>query len=181
MKKILFYLYFFLNMILIVNAQLDSLYEIIADHIETDNGFYETLQHLLENPININFANKEDLEFLPFLSVKQIDSLLVNKPFKKRSEIRKILGHRTYRLFQHFFILRYEKVSTAINCTHRVKYPVEKNKGIKDRIYIGSPVEYYNKIKIAKGNNLSAALLSQKDIGEKIFSRSYYRVYSMGG
>jgi hypothetical protein len=167
MKYILFFLCIFFQPIILVHAQLDSLYEVFADHMEEDRGLYEILEQLLEKPVNINTADQEDLEIFPFLSTNQIDSILINRPFKKKSEIRKILGYKTYQLFRYFFSLKEEKPSVDVHISHRLKYPIEKSIGIKKKIYTGSPIENYNRIQIQKGNNLSAGILCQKDIGEE--------------
>jgi hypothetical protein len=170
LKPILFLFYLFFQLICLVQAQLDSLSEIFTDQLTDDRGLSEILEQLMESPLAINSASREELESLPFLSSNQIDSILIKRPFRAKSEIRNILGQKTFQLFKHFFTLEDKKASLNVHVIHRLKFQLEKNIGIKNKIYTGSPLENYNRIQIQKEDYLSLGIINHKDTGEEHFT-----------
>ncbi len=59
---------------------LDAIVSQVAENQEKEEvdetQLYEDLQYFLQNPINLNFAKREDLEKLQFLTTTQIDNLM---------------------------------------------------------------------------------------------------------
>ncbi len=48
-----------------------------AEDVETeDDAYLQEMQHFLNDPINLNYANEEDLKDLKFLSALQIQNLI---------------------------------------------------------------------------------------------------------
>ncbi|MFC2088742.1 hypothetical protein ACFLSX_03995 [Calditrichota bacterium] len=150
----------------ILNAQTDSLYEVLSESQEEDDGFAEIMEELILNPLDINFASTEDLQVFPFLSTSQIDSLIQNRPFNQKRQIRIVLGKETYKLFRPFFVIKPIPPDISFQMTQRVQLPLNKVKGLRTGKFSGTEYENYSKFRFASGRKITGGLLTQKDLGE---------------
>jgi hypothetical protein len=150
-------------------AQIDSLYEILNESIEEDNGLSEILEELNQNPFNINTVSIEELRIFPFLNKSHIDSILTNRPFTQKRQVNQILDKETYQLFRSFFVVKPIPQLLNVQFTQRNTLPMYKVKGIKKNKFRGNEFDNYSKIRFQKSESISGGLLIQKDLGENEF------------
>ena len=93
----------------LLNAQTDSLPEILFESEEEENSINEWLETLSNNPVDINNASYETIEKIPFLSDKQIDLILQFRPFNKKADVRSLIGEETYLYIRQFIIVKKQK------------------------------------------------------------------------
>ena len=120
-KSICVYFYILFGFSLIY-AQVDSLYENISDLQTEDGSLIEFLEELSENPLNINDASREDLENLSLLTPDQIDSILLNRPFNIKKEVKLILGKQAYNSIRAFFVLKKPSPDLEFKFINRIQY-----------------------------------------------------------
>jgi len=147
-------------------AQIDSLYEALAEAIEEDNGISEILVDLQKNPFNINTINREELKIFPFLNESHIDSIFAHRPYTQKRQVRKILDKDTYKLLRPFFIIKPIPRSFDLQITQRNYLPMYKVKGIKEKKFRGNEYDNYSKIRFQYSKSIVGGLLIQKDLGE---------------
>ncbi len=160
-------------------AQQDSLLSVWAEFVEEDASLIDNIYYLLENPLNVNRANKDELLQLPFLIAQQADSIIsyrrMHGRIRRKTELRKIIGSWTFRLIKDFIVLKTPS-SQSLRLTHRNVYPFDPAAFYVDGTYEGSPLSDYNKVYIKLSQNLRAGLVTQKDAGEASFA-DYFNGY----
>jgi len=150
----------------IMLAQIDSLYEAFNESIEEDNGLSEIFEELQKNPFNINTISKEELRIFPFLNESQIDSILVNRPFSQKRQVRQILDKDSYKFLRPFFIVKPLSQIFKLQITQRNFLPMYTVKGIKEKKFLGNEYDNYSKIRFQTSESISGGFLIQKDLGE---------------
>ncbi len=133
-----------------------------------DVSIVERLQRISENPVSLNFADREELAEIPFLPAAQIDSILSYRKrkgvFKSRRPLRKILGPELYAVLKPFFTVSRHKSKRGY-LTQKNYYPLDPGKTAQK--YPGGL--WYNKTKLrySVNQNTSAGFITQKDVGEE--------------
>ena len=173
--------------------------EIIGEETESEDVDYSTLLESLnyyqQNPLNLNTADKEELERLLILNDIQITALLehINKNGKllrleelqtingfDAETIRKILPYvrvaegieRDFAYLRNLF--KYGKHSVII----RYQRVLQEQKGFIEpenpdaSHYLGSPDKIYARYRFVFGNRLSWGFTVEKDAGEEFFTGS---------
>ena len=126
----------FIIIIVFINgamAQSDSLINQWAELLEDDAELVESLQQYLEQPLNINQANKEKLLGFPFISPQMADSIIsirdIKGRFSSKRDIRKIVGPENYELIKDFITIRSaRRLNNSV--LHRSRLAVENMKEI---------------------------------------------------
>lgn len=176
--------------------------QVIADIIEdltskaeTDEDYSQLAEDLLElseNKINLNSANKDDLQKLIFLSDFQIQSLLDYRDstgtILSIYEIQAIPGFDlvdVQRLLPFVKVEYAEKVVTAgellggrNEISFRFKTPLETSAGYSDSYtaasrYMGDKNSYYTRYTYSGGKHLQVGLIAEKDAGEPMFDGTF--------
>ena len=95
---------------------------------ENWQDIYETLEHLHQNPININEATQEELQQIPFLTDKQIEDILAfiyrYGKLKSTNELIMIesLGFEARRLLLNFITLGDATATSKLKLDNLLKY-----------------------------------------------------------
>jgi hypothetical protein len=149
-----------------LHSQIDSLYDVLGEDSDINEELNELLEQLASNPININSANKEDLQIFPFLGSEQIDIILHNQPYQNKRQLQLLLGTQAYRWFRPYFVVRKPKRKFRGDLVCRTQFTVEKNEGLKEGKYLGSQFAHFCRLRLFYYRNMKAGLLMQKDVGE---------------
>jgi hypothetical protein len=175
----------------IVEQQLEDLTEGNEDIETEDDGYLQEMQHFLKEPINLNYADAEQLKDLKLLNALQINNLL---------SYRKLLGNflSIYELQAvpawNLDIIRRIRPFVTVNektailpslskrlkngnstLLFRVSQTLEKSKGyLTDRntannFYPGSAQKMLLRYKYKSGNALQYGFTAEKDAGEQFF------------
>ncbi|NOX90669.1 MAG: helix-hairpin-helix domain-containing protein, partial [Calditrichaeota bacterium] len=143
------------------------------DLIQEDPAIAEILEDLLEHPLPVNDADREDWLKILLLPASAVDSILSYRErsggFKSIREIKSIIGKERYLRIRPFITLRKTKAA-QIRLTQRNYSAVEVPDEIKEKTYRGSNLYSYSKITYRYNPYFSAGLVSQKDIGETDFN-----------
>jgi hypothetical protein len=156
-----------------VNAQIDSLAEMINESNPDQNEINELVEEISNNPLEINSATRDELEYFSFLSPAQINTILESRPFANKKDLRGILGRQLYRLFEPFFTVSRRDPPFHLQTIFRWQRVIEKNQGLIDKIYRGSPGSIYTRLRFQYRPMLSGGILTQKDSGESLFYDHY--------
>lgn len=183
------------------NFIIEKRIEMIAEANEETEIDYTTLfdelNYLFDNPIDLNFAEKEQLQQLNLLTDVQINNLLnhITKNGKLISiyELQSIDGFDLQTIGN---ILPFVKVTDRFDTPHislkelfensssqlllretRVLEPQEGFEPIDDSLlaakpnsrYLGSPDKLYARYRFNFGNKISAGITAEKDAGEEFF------------
>lgn len=184
----------------------DYFYEDDEVYLKILENNYEELQEIINNPININSATKEELEKLPFLSDKIIENILyyVYKygPLKTYKELMLIedINRRVYKYMMPFIcikdtdnkeyrfsfkdVLKYGKSELLT----RVDIPLYTKKGYtnytKEEIsnnpncrYLGYRYFHNFRYSYRYKNNFIIGLTAESDAGEPFFSNPNTKGY----
>ena len=149
-------------------SQNDSLLAPWSEFLEDDQGLAERIQQLLNAPLSINSATASDLASVPFLNEEDIRLILQYREehgfFKKKSQLKPVLGSATYALIKAFVTIKKPKNKRA--------YYIHKNHvPLKESAYAGLSALYdYNKFFFRVNSRLSGGFISQKDAGEEDFA-----------
>lgn len=169
-----------------LQSELENLIEATFSEDETVNveQLLDELQLLQEQPVNINRANRADLQRLYFLSTFQIENLLdyrqqygqIFSPF----ELNTIDGFdpRLIQLLQAFVVFgemeetqvrRYTRQEVLL----RGARLLEKQKGFREpKKYEGAPEKLYLRYRFSS-SRVQAGFTSEKDAGEHFFSGNH--------
>lgn len=202
MKK-RFILYLFLTQICIFYAQSDTLQiinenysHLIEDLSEEEDSehYYEMIEELMNNPVDLNNADRLEFMKIPFLapddieiiiserkkrngfnntdeliSVKNLhpDLILIIKPFLTVND------YSTQKKKSDFFKLQYRT---------RLLTDLQIRKGFTNNAFEGNSLKSYNRIKGQSGK-FQFGLLTEKDAGEKSYLDHYagFLKYNHGG
>ncbi len=161
-----------------------------------DSELIDRLDRLRDNPININSAEANELQLIPYIDGVVAKNILIyrkkNKKFKSISELKSVQGidDELYRKIKPFVIVKNSKLDFVRDETGKIK-PLSKNflfndfnlktrsrvsqdlqepEGFKDNSYVGTRPKIYNKLEMQyTKNNYSVYIggLAEKDPGEK--------------
>ena len=159
---------------------------------------YDMLCELEQQPLNLNTATREELEALPFLSVRQgediMEYLYRYGPMKSMNELRmiKTLDPTQTELLRYFTfvedervepgfprlsdILKYGRHETMAN----VRVPFYQRKGDENG-YIGYPYRHWLRYNTSYGDYVKAGFVGSQDAGEPFFAdknKAGYDFYS---
>ena len=190
------------------NAQtpLTSVVEDIMEDISVNNYDDETidwsntieeLYQQIEQPLNLNIANKEDLMKLPFLSPIQIENILayiyIHGEMKTTSELMLIeeLDKKTIEYLKPFVCVKPVDKSIKLDWKQLLKtnrnelitrfdVPLYRRKGYEDR-YLGPPVYHSLRYSLSFSDRIYFGLVGEKDAGEPfaaLHNKKGYDFYS---
>jgi len=149
-----------------IYGQVDSLCEAFSEFAHEDEDINEVLEQLTLHPIDINTADKDDFEALPFLNSKHIELIINKRPYKNKKQLKVLLGNQMYHLLQPYFVVKKVKRHLRVEQVNRAQYILEKNEGLKNGKYLGSPFAHYFRLKIFYDKKISCGVLAHKDAGE---------------
>ncbi len=155
-------------------AQTETLIEILSDVEDEQNNLNEWIAILQENPIDINNETAERLKDIPFLNKTHIDTILTQRPFKRKSQVRLLLGDEVYQHIRTLIVIKKTLFFPQIAVTQRFRYSLVPNRGFSQKIFLGTAYESLSRIRIKPSRYLSAGILIQKDSGES----KYYDHFS---
>ncbi len=186
------------------DSQIQQQLENIAENTENEESDYtnllDALQYFKEHPINLNKANKEDLEQLLILSDIEINNLLNHiEKNGKLITIYELQGIAGFDLQTIQKLLPYVRVQDNFSSAHftlkemfkdgqnmvmfRYARIIENQKGFSDidsaslyssknSRYIGSPDKIYLRYRFTYGTNVSWGFTADKDQGELFFKKN---------
>lgn len=186
-----------------INAQVDSLtnyFDDLQNYIEKtslldeedENNFYETIEDLLRNPININKASVQELLTIPILDFSTADKIIKyrnrNNNFYSLNELFLIdnLSHELITLIKPLLILNdkepelitKEPFLNFINSRNRIVQDIQSRKGFNNGNYLGTKPKIYNRIQIS-AKDYFLNLTQEKDAGENSFTDFYSGSFSI--
>ena len=147
---------------------------------------YEELCDLEQNPVNLNVADKGDLERVPFLTDEQIEDILYYiycyGPMKSKGELLFIesLDYFRRKLLYHFITIEEPKnerkksfaemVAKGKNTlTGELKVPLYEHEGDKNG-YLGYGYKHSIRYEKSYGTRLKMGIVAAQDAGEPFFS-----------
>ena len=134
-------------------------------YIEDDDSnpaLHEAISSLLEDPLDINSAAREELQALPFLNKTLTDSILAFQPDLNGLFLRNLLGRERYELLRPLVRFSRPRHRTRFNTVIRLSnLLVPALPG-----FTGSPLALYGRMTFKKGKTIAAGILFQKDPGE---------------
>lgn len=185
------------------NAIIQQRIEFISEQLESEEidltNVIEVLTYRIENPLNLNSAEKEDLEELGLLTDVQINDLLLHrKLFGKFISIYELQSLRYWDLESIYLVLPFVKVDDRLDQVHvslkeafrqgrfeaflRYQRVLEEKGGYDDvpdsvlqssnSYYHGNADRYYTRLRFAYRTNLSIGVTAEKDAGEEFFKGS---------
>ena len=177
--------------------------EFISEQLESESidliNVVEQLNYFFENPLNLNNAEREDLQSLGLLTdVQIIDLLLHRKLFGKFISIYEIQGLEYWDMQTIRMVLPFVKVDDKLDQLHvglkeafqqgsfeaffRYQRIIEDKAGydsVSDSLlqtsnsyYHGNADHYYSRLRFNYRTNLSIGLTADKDPGEEFFKGS---------
>lgn len=155
---------------------------------ENWQDIYETLEHLHQNPININEATQEELQQIPFLTDKQIEDILAfiyrYGKLKSTNELIMIesLGFEARRLLLNFITLGDATATSKLKLDNLLKYgkhevsftarvPLYNRKGDEEG-YLGYKLKHTFRYNYAYCNRLRFGIVGANSSGEPFFGRN---------
>jgi hypothetical protein len=176
MKKFYLFIIFFWEIFITPSgllSQTDSLLNIINDLAEDETFYTELLLDLKEQPLNINFANKDDFLALPLITSEIADTIIGHRrlygDYKYIRQLRKIIGPEIYDLVKPYLTAS-DKGYNNLHFIHRDIYKIEKIKEIENGTYRGNALNNYNRLKYQYNPNLNFGIVTQKDPGENSYT-----------
>ena len=166
----------------------DLVVEYAADADEDDLILLiEDILDLFNNPININTAEREDLERIFFLSDWQIENILfkryVNGPYLSIYELQAVEGLDIEIIKNLEPLIYFGSAEPKLSSLKiwgdlflRGFYTLEKAEGYKpdeegNIPYLGSPLDFYQRLNIKSNRGIEAGMVAKKDAGEPMFSK----------
>lgn len=176
-----------------------DIFEQYAEEAEDDidfEAFYEDLIYFSQNPINLNTATREELERLPFLTVRQVENILAYRysfgKIQTLYELQLIEGldmTDIRRMLPFVYVGEARTVSKKINWRDVGRYGkhdfllrfdagLEERAGFQKtgdteadaRKYQGEPFYHSLRYKFRYSNRISAGFTAEKDLGEPFFN-----------
>ena len=145
---------------------------------ESDNSdLYETIEDLINNPVDINKAGLKELLAVPYIDISIANMIL---DYRKKSgrffsinELNSIrsLSKETLKKISPFLTvtddISYAKSSgnMSVKLRSRIENDLQKRKGFTGKKFTGSKYKIYNKL-TAKYKNIESGFLTDKDPGE---------------
>ena len=170
----------------LINDKLFQLIEDASEDIE-DGQFYEIIEQLISNPIDLNTATKFDLLKIPFLTPADANSIIrarkKRKGFQSLDELKLIkdLHPDVITILKPFITL--SKVEETKNPQNEKQFGIQfrtrfisdlqDRAGFSENKFAGDKIKSYNRIKV-NYTNFRLGFLTEKDPGEI----SYYDHYA---
>ncbi len=196
--RIVFLLLFFLLLCFELAGQSDSIdildesiFQLIEDATENsdDIEFFEQIENLMTNPIDLNTAGKSGLLKIPFINPITAESIITER--KKRGRFNSVEDlARIKSIDDDLFILirpllkiystnnelpAKSPIPFSFNFRSRIVSDIQERAGFINHNYNGSKFKSYNRLKTIIGN-FSAGIILEKDPGEKLFN-DYFASY----
>ena len=168
---------------------IDNLYEESSE--ETENSdFYDIIEDLINNPINLNNASITDLQRIPYLNLIDINLIIQHREkygkfFSKQElysvegltaeKVEKILSFITIgsgkeieneKILSENFFTKYLH-NSSLTVRDRISKDIQIRKGFSDNKFEGSPYKVYNRILLRYNRQIQLGALIEKDQGEK--------------
>ncbi|WP_456406255.1 hypothetical protein [Caldithrix abyssi] len=146
------------------------------DLIKEDPAIAEALADLLENPVAVNQAERQDWQRIPLLTSEDIDSILTRQSrqgaFRSVRQIAKIIGKEKFKRIRPFLILRAPK-KKSLQVVQRNYWNVQTPAEGENEKFLGSGI--YNLTRLQyRGTSgrypWKAGLVIQKDVGERQYN-----------
>jgi Helix-hairpin-helix motif len=168
----------------------DKLFQLIEDATENleDVQFYDIIEELLQNPINLNSATRKEILRLPFLTPQDAENIIKErkrrKGFSTLDEINSIKNiHPDLVILMKPFIIitkRDQKITHSIDRVRKFKLQfrsriitdIQTRSGFKNGNYHGDKLKSYNRLK-AGNNFINIGILTEKDAGEDLYFDHY--------
>ncbi len=155
-----------------------------------DSQLYDLIEQLQNNPVDINFADVDELLQVPFLDFKEAKAIVDHRnkygKYFSTNELNDIkeLTKVKANLIKIFFTtrsLQRKEIETGgvfqlpveLEFRTRAITDLQQREGFKDGSYLGSRIKNYNRLKLNYGNNITAGFLVEKDAGEDSFTDFY--------
>lgn len=170
-----------------------------ASEQEPDFAFLmDDLIRLYQNPININEAEREDLEQIVFLSDRQIEALLFQryqlKQFYTIYELQSIEGfdRQTLEWLEPLIVFGFSEQSATgtfrpkADLFVRVQSQLETQSGYRQREdgttpYQGNKMKLYTRLEVQPVRNFEMGLIAEKDQGEPMFNHQISTLGHLSG
>lgn len=155
----------------VVSQTVEDLLEQQSDAADASE-LAELIVELREHPVDLNRADRDDLDRIPFLSGSLITGILnyrKGKAFTRLEELLSVDGMTgdLFEAIEDFVTVKPIRTRpTMFSVRSRVSDRLEKPAGFQDGTYAGSRSKIYNRAKFVYGK-LSGGLLLEKDSGEK--------------
>ena len=164
--------------------ELDNILEDITGD-KDDSQFYDQVEYLIENPIQINSAKEEDLIQIPFLDREDAAAIIEQRKaigkFTSADQLREIgnLSAGVVDKILPFISFQEEKdisfidylsdgiKSVKMDYRSRALRDIQQDNAYQKGKYYGSDLKIYNRLIINNKENFHAALVMEKDPGEK--------------
>lgn len=143
---------------------------------EENEGNMEDLFFLVQHPVDLNTASREEIESLFFLSPRQVQDIVVHRArfgaFLSLYELQVLPSFSSTDILkmQAFVQLSRSKVKARVTehyLVYRTDFGLEPSKGFRDSVFAGGRTRQYIRYKYQKGNDFSLGILTEKDPGEK--------------
>jgi hypothetical protein len=179
-----------------VQNQMEAVIESMTGDVEEETDaalILEDLEDFAQNPLNINTASEEQLSRLHLLNSIQIDKLLQYRneygPVLSIYELKSVEGLNTELLMkmepfiwfgpeegvpQKFSeILKYGRHEVLLRALGNIQKSKGYLQGEDGTIpFEGNRYRYYNRYRFKSGDDVSAAVIAEKDPGEAFFTKS---------
>ncbi len=172
-----------------INAE-DAVIEDLLDESskEAENSdLMEVIENLTLNKIDLNTANAEELQRIPFIDFKNAQMIITHREkygrFFSKNELYSIdgLSKETVDKILPFIIINYSEIipnrnnnffsnvysDSKINFRSRILDDLQQREGFIENKFDGSPAKLYNRLIWKYKNNFQFGLLTEKDAGEK--------------
>lgn len=189
---------FLFNLGLFTIAQTDSSYlktedlieSVIEDALEeTDNSdLFDSFEHLIANPIDINTADITELLRIPFIDVNSANLIIAHRKkfgsyfsINELYSIRDIPKEVTDKIVPFVTLTRKQFIQEPskqvvsvkrfideikVELRTRTIQDFQERKGFADNKYAGSNTKMYNRLLVKQGSNYQLGILAEKDAGE---------------
>lgn len=167
-----------------IQEMINALSPLVTEDLDYEE-IYENLYSLYQSPIDLNKAERADLNALFFLSERQINDILEHRnrfgkflslyelqtvPSLSSGDIQNLLPFIT--LSQNFgdispkgFLMR----ASEHYLVFRTDMSLEEAKAYKEDKYLGNRQRYYLRYRLSRSKDYSLGFISEKDPGEKQF------------
>lgn len=169
--KIKILIVLFLSRLLAQSTDIETLLGDL-EQAEHNSAYIEYVYDLMEHPIDINKATKQELESLPGVSPIMAARIIFyrNRHGKIRdlSELETLPGlEDKYEIISRF--MKVKRTTTAdLSCQgrHRIQRRIHLQKGYKDNSYAGNPYKFYSRFDGCINDQIEWGLVTEKDPGE---------------
>ncbi|MDZ7725190.1 MAG: helix-hairpin-helix domain-containing protein [candidate division KSB1 bacterium] len=143
------------------------------EEAEQNPAYIEYLYDILENPLNINKASKQELETLPGLSPAMAARILYYRNRRGRihhlDELESLPGmDKKYEKIKPFIAVpKHRPTHISIQGRHRIQRKLALEKAYKEHSYAGDPNKVYSRLRGEVNDHIAFGVITEKDAGEK--------------